>query len=82
MKMQGKVLGVNVGVETKKRKGYFAARTKPFALTAYAKTELEVEERAFKMVKLLLGQYSRTPDELQDYLISKGIRNEQKMDSL
>lgn len=59
-------LGVNVKVQ--QREGYFAARTEPFAVTAYGKTEEEAEDRAFQSVLSLLMQYVKTPQEMSDYL--------------
>lgn len=47
------VSGLNVEIKTEQREGYFAARTNPFALTVYAKTEHEVEERAIKAIGIL-----------------------------
>lgn len=69
------VLSFDVEVETEQRNGYFAARTKPFAVTVYAKTEHKAEERALGAVMLLLEQYMKTPGGLSTYFNQKNVKH-------
>lgn len=69
------ILKLDVEVETEQRSNCFAAKTKPFAITVYAKTEHEAEERALKAVMFLLRQYSKTSNELRDYLTQKNVKH-------
>lgn len=46
---------LDIELEVEERgEGYFAALTKPFAITAYGKTATKAEQRALEAVELLL----------------------------
>ena len=62
-------------VETEERKDYFAARTKPFAITAYGNTEGEAEERAVQAVDLLVKTHVKTLNELHNFLTHRGVKH-------
>ena len=68
-------LSFDVEVTTEQRNGYFASRTKPFAVTVYAQTENEAEERAMQAIILLLRQHMKTRGELSDYLNQKNVKH-------
>ena len=61
-------LELELNIEVQQREGYFAARTDPFAITAYGKTEEEAEKRAVLLLQSLLEQYSKTLQEMFAYL--------------
>lgn len=69
------ILKFDMELETEERKGYFAARTKPFAITAYGDTEGAAEERAVQAVLLLVRQYVKTPSKLSDFLTNRGVKH-------
>jgi len=69
------VLSLDVEVETEQRNGYFASRTKPFAITVYAQKEYEAEMRAMEAIELLLRQYAKTPNKLSTYLNLKNVKH-------
>lgn len=46
--------GFEFEVTVEQREGYFAARTKPFAITVYGNTAEEAENRAVQAVELKL----------------------------
>ena len=48
------IKGVDVRIKTEQREGYFAARTMPFAITAYGGTEDKAEKRAIMGVEFYL----------------------------
>jgi len=62
------MLALEINVKVMQREGYYAAKTEPFAITAYGQTEEEAEERAFQAAHLLMEKYSKTPQELSEYL--------------
>ncbi len=49
--------GFELKVKVEKRDGYFAAITKPFAITAYGNTAEEAESKACKAVLVLLDRH-------------------------
>jgi len=68
-------LGFELIIEVQQREGYFAARTNPFALTAYGKTEDEAEQRALGAVYFLLKQYPKTPKDLTEYFNKRHVKH-------
>ncbi len=69
------ILKFDMELETEEREGYFAARTKPFAITTYGDTELAAEERATQAVLFLVRQYAETPNKLVDFLTHRGVKH-------
>ena len=55
-------VGFNLEIEVKRRKGYFAATTTPFAITTYGETSDEATERASKAVLLILNNNIKKVD--------------------
>ena len=68
-------LSFDMKVKVEQRKGYFAARTNPFAITVYSDNKNEAEERALHAVKFLLDQHYGTLEDLSSYLNSKGVKH-------
>lgn len=64
-------LSFSVSVKVERREEYFAARTTPFALTAYGDTKYDAEQRALQMVRLLVGRF--TNPAMRDYLTLRGV---------
>ncbi len=67
------ILGFNLNVAIERRDGYFAATTKPFAITVYGDSEEEAHKRAIEAVLLLLKKYDKTQIELTEYLKCRGV---------
>ena len=69
------IAGVDFDVEVtvERREDYFAARTNPFAITAYGRSKGKATERALDAVKFLLRQYSKTQEQLCAYLDRRGV---------
>jgi len=70
-----RTLRFDLEVTVEERDGYFAASTKPFAITAYGDTTDEAEKRALKATSLLLIKHSTTPGELGNYLSRFGVKH-------
>ncbi len=68
-------LSFYVDVVVEERENYFAATTKPFAITVYGNSEEEAEEKALKAVGLLLEGYSKPLKKLGDYLSRMGVKH-------
>lgn len=64
---------LNVTVE--EREGYFAAITKPFAITIYGTTPEEADKRVDEAIEFFLRPHSGTPKELSDYLNRMGVKH-------
>ena len=52
--MKRTIQGTDIEIKTEQRDGYFASRTKPFAITAYGKTKGESQEQALLGIELYL----------------------------
>ncbi len=68
-------LSFYINVRVEEREGYFAASTKPFAITVYGDTEGEAEERALEAVNLLLAKYSKSVKVMDSYLNRMDIKH-------
>ena len=76
MSLRGKMtLMFDMHVRVEEREGYFAASTRPFAITAYGNSEDKAERRAVEAVLLLLKKYSKTPDDMSAYLNRMGVKH-------
>lgn len=67
------ILVLKLEVSVDQREGYFAASTKPFAITAYGKSIKKAHKRALLAVKLLFDGYSNGSNGLSDFLNHRDI---------
>lgn len=68
------VLAFDLRISVEGRDGYFAAITKPFAITTYGDTAERAEQRALQAVELLLN--SKTDKEKAiDFLNKRGVKH-------
>lgn len=61
-------------VKVEKRERYFAAITKPFAITAYGDTAEVAEHRAMKAVSLLLGRHGASYEDASEFLRRRKVK--------
>ena len=58
MRVVRRTVTLDMEVHVEERDGYWAATTRPFAITVYADTSQGVEERAVDAVRFRLERYS------------------------